>query len=196
MAEGINLIYLFGIAKGLYMVSGAAIIEDDPSDLAFSVALFPVDSTALGTSIDVETVGRMAHGHYLRTVKARVGQVASRSVVLRAYREQCTVCQLHHNELLDAAHIVPDADGGSALVTNGLSLCKIHHAAYDANILGVRPDYVAEVREDILEEVDGPMLRHGLQAVHGGRIVLPRSVAKRPDPVGLERRYEQFRAAS
>ena len=25
-------------------------------------------------------------------------------------------------------------------VRNGLALCKIHHAAFDANILGVRPD--------------------------------------------------------
>jgi len=81
-------------------------------------------------------------------------------------------------------------------VTNGLSLCKIHHAAYDANILGVRPDHVAEVRSDILDEIDGPMLRHGLQAVHGTKIVLPTSATKRPDPQGLERRYEQFRAAS
>ena len=196
MSDGINLIYLLGVAKGHYMVHGAAIIEDDPADLSFSVALFPIDSMALGGVIDVDIVGRAAHGHYLRTVKARVGQAAFRSVVLSAYREQCTICRLRHTELLDAAHITPDADGGSSVVTNGLALCKIHHAAYDANILGVRPDYVAEVRADILDEVDGPMLRHGLQAVHGSKIVLPRSAAKRPDLDGLEARYTAFREAS
>ena len=38
---------------------------------------------------------------------------------------------------------------------NVLSLCKIHHAAYDKNILGISPDYQVKVRIDILDEVDG-----------------------------------------
>ena len=67
------------------------------------------------------------------------------------------------------------------MVPNGLSLCKIHHAAYDRNILGVRPDYVVEVRSDVLLEVDGPMLRHGLQDIRGWRLQLPKRVADLPD---------------
>jgi hypothetical protein len=38
------------------------------------------------------------------------------------------------------------------MVENGLSLCKLHHSAYDAFIIGVTPDYVIQVRADILEE--------------------------------------------
>jgi putative restriction endonuclease len=53
---------------------------------------------------------------------------------------------------------------------------------------------VAEVRADVLEEVDGPMLRYGLQEVHGVRIHLPRVAALRPSVDGLESRYERFRA--
>jgi len=41
-------------------------------------------------------------------------------------------------------------------VPNGLALCKIHHAAFDMNILGIRPDHVVEIRTDVLEERDGP----------------------------------------
>ena len=48
-------------------------------------------------------------------------------------------------------------------VRNGLALCKIHHAAYDHNIIGINADYNIEVREDVLAEIDGPMLKHGLQ---------------------------------
>jgi len=70
--------------------------------------------------------------------------------------------------------------GGTHQVSNGLSMCKIHHAAYDSDIVGVRPDGVAEVRRDVLEETNGPMLRHGLQEVHGVRLLLPRSPALRP----------------
>jgi Transglycosylase associated protein/HNH endonuclease len=40
-------------------------------------------------------------------------------------------------------------------VPNGLSLCKLHHAAFDRHFLGLRPDYVIEVRRDILKEHDG-----------------------------------------
>jgi putative restriction endonuclease len=107
------------------------------------------------------------------------------------------VCRLQHTDLLDAAHIIRDADeGGLPVVPNGLSLCKIHHAAYDRDIIGVRPDFVIQVRRDVLVEVDGPMLKHGIQAMHGNRLSLPHHRAALPDRDRLERRYEQFRAAS
>ena len=66
--------------------------------------------------------------------------------------------------VLEAAPIAPDGAGfGEVVVSNGMSLCRLHHAAFDRLVLGVHPDYVIHVRRDILEEVDSPMLRHGLQ---------------------------------
>jgi putative restriction endonuclease len=107
------------------------------------------------------------------------------------------VCRLRHSELLDAAHIVPDVDPrGLPVVRNGLALCKLHHAAFDRHIVGVRPDLVVEVRQDILDELDGPMLRHGLQDLHGHRLlVIPGRRDDRPDADLLAERYERFRAA-
>ena len=58
---------------------------------------------------------------------------------------------------------------GSQIVPNGLALCKIHHAAYDSNIVGIRPDLIVEIQPKILAEVDGPMLRHGLQEMGASR---------------------------
>ena len=66
---------------------------------------------------------------------------------------------------------------GTAVVPNGLALCSIHHRAFDRNVLGIRPDLVIDVRRDVLEEIDGPMLRHGLQEMRGVRIRVPRAVA-------------------
>jgi putative restriction endonuclease len=107
------------------------------------------------------------------------------------------MCRLRHADLLDAAHIIRDSDeGGLPVVPNGLALCKIHHAAYDRNILGVRPDLVIDVRRDILDEVDGPMLRHGIQEMAGIRLTVPRQRSAHPDRTNLERRYEEFRAAN
>ena len=87
--------------------------------------------------------------------------------MLRAYRDECTLCRLRHRDLLDAAHIVPDADPeGEPTVKNGLALCKIHHAAFDRLIIGIRPDYVVEVQRNVLEQIDGPMLKHRFQGLH------------------------------
>jgi putative restriction endonuclease len=77
-----------------------------------------------------------------------------------------------------------------------MAMCKIHHAAYDQNILGIRPDLVVEIHHRLLNEIDGPMLRHGLQGHHGELLrQLPRVRANRPDPDRLEQRYDEFRAA-
>ncbi len=106
------------------------------------------------------------------------------------------MCRLRHTVLLDAAHILPDSDPrGRATVTNGLSLCKIHHGAFDTGILGVDPDYRIHLRQDVLDEHDGPMLLHGLQEIHGSAIETPRDKAKRPNRDFLAERFERFRAA-
>ena len=84
--------------------------------------------------------------------------------------------------LLDAAHSTPDsALLGEVVVSNGVSLCRLHHAAFDRLLLGVHPSYVVHVRRDILEEVDGPMLRHGLRGFEGQRIWVPSRRVERPD---------------
>lgn len=90
--------------------------------------------------------------------------------------------------------LVPDAEaGGEPVVPNGMSLCKIHHAAYDANLLGISPDYEININQALLEETDGPMLRHGLQEMHGRQIHPPRSRRQRPDRDRLEQRFKAFR---
>jgi putative restriction endonuclease len=104
---------------------------------------------------------------------------------------------LKRAQLLEAAHIIPDAeDQGAPSVPNGIALCKLHHGAFDAYLMTVRPDYRIEVRRDVLEESDGPMLIHGLQGFHDQLIRLPAREAQRPNPVLLEARYALFRRAA
>ena len=69
----------------------------------------------------------------------------------------------------------------------------VDHAAYDSRILGVSPHLVVEIREGILEETDGPLLEHGLKALHGSRLrMVPRSRRDRPDEELLTLRYQRF----
>jgi len=138
----------------------------------------------------------MRRRYATRATLFRLHQQSFRMRVLRAYRERCAICRLRHLELLQAAHILPDGHPrGLPVVPNGLALCALHHAAFDRNVLGVRPDLRVEVRLDVLEEEDGPMLEHGLQGFHGVVVMVPRAERSRPNREFLAERYEMFRRA-
>jgi putative restriction endonuclease len=162
--------------------------------LTFTVA---VDDAALSLSqTDADTQAKELYdrrAYVTALVKRRLHQRSFRERVLRAYQEQCAMCRLRHYPLLDAAHITPDSDPeGIAEVRNGIALCKLHHSAYDAFLLGITPDYEIRIRTDILEEEDGPMLQHGLKGFHGQRLFVPRSASTQPDRDLLAMRFERF----
>jgi putative restriction endonuclease len=77
-------------------------------------------------------------------------------------------------------------------IRNGLALCKIHHAAFDKNIIGINPDYQIKVRKDILLETDGPMLKYGIQYLENHKIILPKSKKNWPDRDRLKIRFDTF----
>jgi hypothetical protein len=62
-------------------------------------------------------------------------------------------------------------------------------------IIGITPDYEIELRRDILEEIDGPMLRYGLQELHHSKLLLPSRKSDWPDRGRLEIRYGIFQNA-
>lgn len=195
------LVYFFGIAPGRYLVTlPVYIVGDHPEQLSFDVQvddvaqLVPPPEALDMVSEDRATIRRE---YVTSIVRRRVHQQAFRARVIEAYRTRCALCRLRHHELLDAAHITADAaETGEPVVSNGLSLCKLHHAAYDRHFLTVRPDYTVEVRQSILEEEDGPMLLHGLQGIHGSTIYLPREITLQPDRDRLEERYAVFQATN
>lgn len=200
MQDRIPLIYFYQVVKSKYLALWPVfIVGDDPQHLTFTVqlddistALYSPDSDGAGNNLK-EDSSDLRRAYITATVRQRVHQRSFRERVLQAYREQCAICRLHHAELLDAAHIIPDGEpDGEPVIPNGLSLCKLHHAAFDRNFIGVRPDYVIEVRRDILDEHDGPMLVHGLKEIHGQQLIMPRNIINRPNPELLERRYERF----
>ena len=196
MRLGKPLIYLHGVVKGRYVPAWPVyVVDDDPGNLTFTVAVDDLRELSF-SKIDAvqEPIADIRRRYVTSAVRVRLHQRTFRERVLEAYRQQCALCRLRHVELLEAAHITPDSDPeGEPVVSNGLALCKLHHAAFDRNILGIRPDYVVEIRVDILEEIDGPMLKHGLQEMHGSKLVLPRRKEHRPDQAALEVRYAAFR---
>ena len=193
------LIYLLGMVPGRYLaVWPVFIVGDNPDALCFTVMADAqdtlVDTVARGATAERLAESQEARREYITAaIQVRVHQRSFRERVLRAYHDQCAFCRLRHRELLDASHIIADRDeGGDPTVPNGLSLCKIHHTAFDRNFIGVRRDGLIQIRRDILGERDGPMLQHGLQGLHEQRLHVPRSLRDRPDPDRLGKRFEEF----
>src|SRR5258705_247214 len=109
----------------------------------------------------------------LRAVKQRLHQGSFREAVIAAYGGRCAVSGLPEPMLLDAAHIVEDRDErlGQPVVPNGIPFSKIHHAAFDAHLIGIDPDYRLHVSERLLGPNDGSMLE-ALKALNGTSIHL------------------------
>ncbi len=133
----------------------------------------------------------------LRAVKQRLHQASFREAVIAAYNGRCALSGLPEPLLLDAAHIVSDKDErlGHPVVPNGIPLSKIHHAAFDAHLIGIDPDYRLDVSERLLIRTDGPMLE-ALKRLNGGAIHLPTRDRDPPDRDRLAQRFERFRAAA
>jgi putative restriction endonuclease len=194
MELGRPLLYLVAVDPGIYdPVFPCYVVGDAPAQLAFHLM---ADAQGRRVAEIDPRLNIPLKAYATRAVKQRLHQERFRYLVLGAYRRRCAMCQLRHTPLLDAAHILPDRDErGLPEIPNGLALCRIHHGAYDVGILGVDPKYRIHLRQDVLDEHDGPMLKHGLQELHGREIELPRRPDHRPNPLYLAERFSRFEAA-
>lgn len=197
MEEQKPLFWFVGVRSAVFVPLPVWLVAEESDESQFVVALDEaMREQWIGPAMLDHPVDLALRRQYAEvTVKRRLHQPVFRQRVLAAYRSQCTICRLRHDELLDAAHIKEDADGGHPVVPNGLAMCAIHHRAFDKNVLGITPTYEVRIRPDILEEEDGPTLKYALQGLHRARLVVPRARAAHPNSLLLEERYERFLAA-
>lgn len=189
----VPIIYFLGIAPGRYQaVMPTFILGWDPTALKARVAFGVQGETTLSAPDDA-----VERRYALRTVKQRLHQATFREAVISAYRGRCALSGLPEPMLLDAAHIVADLDEklGQPVVPNGIPLSKIHHAAFDAHLIGIDPDFRLHVSERLLGLNDGPMLE-ALKRLNGETLHLPRRSQDYPDRDRLATRYERFRSAA
>jgi len=189
------IVYFVGVRPGFYEPSFPWFV-DVLDRIEREVHITPGSIVEIGTRpeavpLEDELERRYAFG----TVRRRLQQGRFRGAVLPAYRARCAICRLKEIRLLDAAHIVGDAEeSGVPTVSNGVSLCSIHHRAFDEHLVGIAPDMRVHVSRRLLEEDDGPML-DVLKGFHGAAIEAPGRRAWRPDPERLALRFEVFRTA-
>jgi len=197
MALGKPLIWFYGVGPAVFRALYPVWLVEEEHDQDQFVLALSDDLLAQWQRDIVHPADELLRREYaIAEVKRRLHQPRFRHRVLTAYARQCALCRLRHPPLLDAAHIKEDRDGGEPVVPNGVAMCAIHHRAFDSAVLGIRPDFVIEIRPDVLDETDGPTLLHALQGLHASRLVLPRSPSAWPRTDLLEERYARFRAAS
>ena len=189
----IPVIYFLGVAPAIYQPMIPTFISGwDPIALRARITFAMPDRTDMTGPPNTEE-----RRYALRSVKLRLHQGSFREAVIAAYRGRCALSGLAEHRLLDAAHIVSDANEllSQPIVSNGLSLSKIHHAAFDSHLIGIDPDYRVHVSERLLAQHDGPMLE-ALKRLHGENMHLPGRRTDYPDRNRLASRFAEFTAAA
>ena len=190
MENRVPVIYFLGVAPGLYQaIVPAYVIGWDARALTARVAFgVPADDALAFPATGVE------RRYALREVKQRLHQASFREAVIAAYAGRCAVSGLPEQRLLDAAHIIADRNEplGQAIVPNGIPLSKIHHAAFDAHLIGIDPDFRVHVADRLLKQHDGPMLEV-LKELHRNLLHLPARKRDWPDRERLALRFDEFR---
>jgi putative restriction endonuclease len=188
----IPVIYFLGVAPQRYIANWPTYIVDWSAFELKARLAFSAPAVA-GFHESPPVAPERRYG--LQLVRNRLHQATFREAVLTAYGQRCAISGLPEPRLLDAAHIVADQDEdlGQPIVSNGLPLTKFHHAAFDANLIGIDPDFRIHVSDDLLSINDGPMFEHGIKAIAGKTIRLPQRRIDYPDRDRLAARFEAFR---
>lgn len=190
MTNRVPIIYFLGVAPGFYQpILPTYVVGWNADQLKSQIAFGLQDARVIEYPA---TVGERRYA--LREVKQRLHQASFREAVISAYGGRCAVTGLPEQRLLDAAHIVADSDEdlGHPVVPNGLPLSKIHHAAFDAHLIGIDADCRIHVSRRLLTLKDGPMLEL-LKQTHGARLHPPERERDYPDRRRLELRFDIFR---
>lgn len=185
-ARGIPLIWFHGIVANVYLpVFPVWLVHEEPDEHQFVVALDDVqrERWQAANVVDLAEYRRNAAA----AASAAIHRPVFRARVLAAYESRCAICRLPYERLLDAAPIRRDTDGGELIVPNGISLCRLHHGAYDTDLLGINADYRVEVRRDVLAECSPPSESAILRPAEGsiqGRVARADSSSARGTALG------------
>ena len=186
----IPIIYFLGIAPGRYQALLPTFISGWDGHALKTRVTFGSDLRTL-----IPPADSAERRYALRTIKQRLHQATFREAVIAAYDGRCALSGLPEALLLDAAHIMADGDErlGQPVVTNGIPLSKIHHAAFDAHLIGIDPDFRMHVSDRLLGQNDGAMLE-ALKQLNGLSIRLPSRAKDHPDRDRLAIRFERFKS--
>ena len=105
----------------------------------------------------------------------KIREPGFRRTIMRIYDYTCAVCKLqiltlNGESVTEAAHIIPFNKSNNDDVRNGISLCKLHHWAFDKYLISVDESYNVIVSDQMTER--GPS-EWKLTALRGNEILSP-----------------------
>lgn len=122
-------------------------------------------------------------------VQPRLGQGGFSLAVRDAYQGTCAVTREHSLPVLEAAHIVPYAQGGEHRVDNGILLRRDLHRLFDHGYVTVTPDYEFRVGERLRAEFKNGRSYYSLDKTS---IALPQKDVWKPSREFLEWHAEKI----
>ena len=184
------VIYFFGVAPGTYDVVAPVFVES--WDAVSRKVQLTTSLRDLHKGPLAFPASRDERRYATRQVSQRLHQRLFRERVLQAYDRRCALSRLRLSELIDAAHIVPDADEdlGQPLVQNGICMSKLHHTAFDIGLLAIDEDFTVHVAKRVVGIDDGPMIEH-LRAIDKRPMRPPNNQALWPDRDRLRQRFRE-----
>lgn len=187
-------VYFHAVAEGIYKAIWPCFVTAIHPELSYCEVVTSVqDQRHQDERFEYEMLSDSEKRYAVRETKVRLHQAAFRESVLAAYDHRCAISRLPVVRLLEAAHIIPDSDTNStASINNGISLSRIHHKAYDANLLGISADFQIIVGDQLLKSKTGVLL-DAIVDCHKRNLILPKNISLRPDRDLLESRFKQFK---
>lgn len=189
----VPLIYLRGLKDGLYEVFYPVFVEECSFQSGLARVVF--DQAAPGLDARHSGFAEVPVQYSYGLQKNRLHQRAFRQRVLAAYGLRCALTSLPLVDLLEAAHIVGDSQGGVASVQNGIAMSTFHHTAYESNLMGIDPDGKIILSDQVRATRDGPMFSQGLLGIEGQRMRFPTYAGHRPNRDFLAQKFEAFTKA-
>ena len=120
---------------------------------------------------------------------------AFRRGVIQAY-QRCAICGFQYDYVLDAAHIVPVADGGTDTYDNGLGLCPNCHRMFDRGLILVDEDRKIHLHPQRAEEYAAIGLADSLDDLRRTireELWLPDDPKYHPSSENLRRTFQKHR---
>lgn len=116
--------------------------------------------------------------------RVRLRQGAFRVMVTDSYNRRCAISGEKALPVLQAAHIMPVADGGEHRMDNGLLLRSDVHTLFDRGYITVTPDYrVLVAKRALKDDFDNG---EPYWPYHDTTIQLPKSDSEQPSKLWLE----------
>lgn len=188
-------VYFHAVAPAVYKALWPCFVDNIyPEEGHARILVGVVQASTITSKVEYTVPDEIESRYMVRESKVRLHQAAFRSAILDVYQNRCAVTGMVEAKLIDAAHIIPDAEvGSSQLINNGIALSNIHHRAYDRGLIGIDPDYKIHVSDDIELKDDNGFIKNAFTAYDQKVLFLPSNKKTRPDRDSLAQRYERFK---